>query len=145
MLNRIMGRMEFIVVLIRVSFLAILSMTVYPILRFLIPPKFRLPRDLSVNAAKLAELPLNTAKIFPFGTKPAILIHTPSDEFKAFSAVCTHLNCTVQYDDKSSVILCACHNGRYGLDGQVISGPPPKPLEEFKVFLRKDEIIVTKT
>ncbi|MBI1882838.1 MAG: Rieske (2Fe-2S) protein [Chlamydiae bacterium] len=144
MLNRVMGRLDFIRILVRGCFLAILSMTVYPILRYLTPPKFRLPRDVSVTAAKLSEVPPNTAKIFPFGSKPAILIHTASDEYKAFSAVCTHLNCTVQYDQKASVIMCACHNGRYGLDGRVISGPPPRPLEEYKVALRRDEIIVSK-
>lgn len=144
MLNRVMGRLDFILVLIRASFVAVLAMTVYPIVRYLVPPKSRLPRDTAVTAAKLTELSLNSAKIFPFGTKPAILVRTPNDELKAFSAVCTHLNCTVQYDAKSSIILCACHNGRYGLDGRVISGPPPRPLEEFKVAIKKDEIIVSK-
>lgn len=138
------GRLDFILWLIRGSLLAILSMTVYPVIRFLYPPKFQLQSNLTTMAAKIDELPLNSAKIFPFSNKPAILIHTASDEYKAFSASCTHLNCTVHYEDASQVIGCACHNGRFGLDGRVISGPPPKPLEEYKVVLQKDDIIVSK-
>lgn len=142
--NKPITRSAFIRALIRGSLLAVFSMTLYPVLRYLVPPKFRPSGDTTVSAGKLEELALNSAKIFPFGTKPAILIHTPSDEYKAFSAVCTHLNCTVQYDDKTNIIICACHNGRYGLDGRVISGPPPKPLEEYKVVLRSNDIIVSK-
>jgi Rieske Fe-S protein len=94
-------------------------------------------------AAKRGELAMNTAKIFRFGNRPGILVHTPYGELKAFSAVCTHLNCTVQYDDEASVIWCACHNGKFDLNGQVISGPPPRPLEAYQVNVRGDEIVVS--
>lgn len=138
------NRLDFLVILIKGSFLALLSVTVYPIIRFLIPPKTGVPTDTSVVAAKITDIPLNAAKIFPFGNKPAILIRTADNVFKAFTAVCTHLDCTVQFDQQSGVILCACHDGRYGLNGQVISGPPPRPLEEYKVILRDDDIIVSR-
>jgi len=97
-----------------------------------------------VTVAKVGELPINSAKIFRFGNKPAILINTAQGELKAFSAVCTHLNCTVQYSQENKLIWCACHNGKFDLNGKVISGPPPRPLEEFKVNLAGDEIIVSK-
>lgn len=139
-----MSRIDFIKVLLRGSMLALVSMTALPVLRFLIPPKSRHPMDKSLTVAKLSELPLNSAKIFPFRGKPAIVIHTPSDEFKAFSAVCTHLNCTVAYDSTRNSIHCACHNGLFGLDGQVISGPPPKPLEQYSVIIQKGDVIVSK-
>ena len=139
-----MGRLDFIMWLIKGSVFAFASMTVYPIIQFLYPPKSQLQTSLSTKAARIDELPVNTAKIFPFANKPAILIHTASDEYKAFSAACTHLNCTVHYEEAGQMIGCACHNGRFGLDGRVISGPPPKPLEEYRVVLNKEEIIVSK-
>ena len=95
-------------------------------------------------AAKVGELAANSAKIFRFGNRPGILIHTPQGDLKAFSAVCTHLNCTVQYEENASVIWCACHNGKYDLSGQVISGPPPRPLDAYQVNIRGDEIVVSK-
>ncbi len=42
------------------------------------------------------------------------------------------------------MIWCACHNGRYDLTGKNVSGPPPRPLEEFHVNVRGDEIIVSR-
>jgi Rieske Fe-S protein len=69
---------------------------------------------------------------------------TPDGEYRAYSAVCPHLNCTVQYNDKRSQIWCACHNGYFDLTGKVISGPPPKGLEEFQVVIDEDEILVSR-
>ena len=63
---------------------------------------------------------------------------------KAFSAVCTHLDCIVQYRPEMKGIWCACHNGQYDLNGQNTGGPPPRPLEEYAVNLRGDEVIVSK-
>ena len=98
----------------------------------------------SVVAAKLSEVPVNSGKIFKFGNKPGILVHTSSGEFKAFSAVCTHLECIVQYRDDTKQIWCACHNGQYNLSGKNIGGPPPRPLEEYKVNTRGDDVVVTR-
>src|ERR1019366_3203195 len=74
----------------------------------------------------------------------ALLVRVSESEWKAFSAVCTHLNCTVQYQESSRQIWCACHNGTYDLTGRVVSGPPPKPLEEFVVRVRGDELVISR-
>ncbi len=117
---------------------------IYPTLRFLIPPKLPEATSSTVVAGNLDELAPNSGKIFRFGDKAGILIRTPSGEFKAFSATCTHLSCTVQYRPDLSHIWCACHNGHYDVNGKNISGPPPRPLEEFSVFVRGKEIVVSK-
>ena len=62
----------------------------------------------------------------------------------AFSAVCTHLNCTVQYRPDLSQIWCACHNGHFDLNGKNVEGPPPRPLEAFAVNARGNQIVVSK-
>ncbi len=121
-----------------------LGATVYPVLRYLWPPQGARTSVSSVVAAKVGELAPNSGKIFRFGARPGILIKTPQGQLKAFSAVCTHLSCTVQYDPEVSIILCPCHNGKYDLNGQVISGPPPKPLEPFAANVQGDEIVVSK-
>jgi Rieske Fe-S protein len=50
----------------------------------------------------------------------------------------------VQYRNDSRSIWCACHNGLYDLDGRVVSGPPPVPLERYVVHVEGDDIIVEK-
>jgi len=97
---------------------------------------------------KLEELRKDTvpSRIFKFGRKLGIIVVTPNDEIKAFSALCTHLDCTVQYRKDLQMIWCACHNGQYDLEGRNIGGPPPRPLEEFAVHVDEstDEIFVSK-
>ena len=117
----------------------------YPMLQFLKQPLARGGTVNRVTAAKISEMTNDSAKIFRFGESPAILVRTPEGELKAFTAVCTHLDCTVQYVKGKRHILCACHNGKYDLNGQVLSGPPPRPLEEFKVFEEGEDIIVSRT
>ncbi|HKP46434.1 MAG TPA: Rieske (2Fe-2S) protein [Pyrinomonadaceae bacterium] len=137
-------RRNFLDILIGTSALATLGAIVYPILRFMTPPRIVESAENSVVAAKLSEVPPNSGKIFKFGNKPGIVVHTAAGEFKAFSAVCTHLECIVQYRDDTKQIWCACHNGQYNLSGQNIGGPPPRPLEEFKVNTRGDDVVVTR-
>lgn len=124
---------------------ATLGAVFYPIFRFMSPPQIIESAENSVVAAKLNEVPANSGKIFKFGNKPGILVRSASGEFKALSAVCTHLDCIVQYRPDTKQIWCACHNGQYNLSGKNIGGPPPRPLEEFKVNVRGDDVVVTRT
>jgi len=88
----------------------------------------------------------NSGQIFKFGNEPGILIRTPSPsgELRAFSAVCTHLACTVQYRDDLEQIWCACHNGHYDLNGINIAGPPPRPLPRYDLRVLAGGIHVAK-
>jgi Rieske Fe-S protein len=116
----------------------------YPVIRFLNPP---LITEAAVNEAsggKVQDLKPNSGKIVRFGSKPALLVRVSDTEWKAFSAVCTHLNCTVQYRDSTQQIWCACHNGTYDMNGRVVSGPPPNPLEEYAVNIRGDEVVISR-
>lgn len=137
-------RRSFLDYLLGASALATLGAIVYPIFKFMSPPQIVESAENSVVAAKLSEVPPNSGKIFKFGNKPGILVHTAPGEFKAFSAVCTHLECIVQYRDDTKQIWCACHNGQYNLSGKNIGGPPPRPLEEYKVNTRGDDVVVTR-
>lgn len=117
----------------------------YPLSRYLIPPEVEESTAHTVTLAlKPQEIKANSGQIFRFGSQPAILIRTPSDELKAFTAVCTHLACTVQYRPDISQIWCACHNGHFDLSGKNVEGPPPKPLDEYTVNVRGDQIIVSR-
>jgi len=123
--------------------------TFYPIIRYMIPPKAAGAGTSSVSAAKVGELKPNEGKIFKFGDTPAILVLRPggdpysADSYTAFTAVCTHLNCTVQYRTDLKEIWCACHNGHFDLNGKVLSGPPPSPLTQYRVAIKGDDIFVS--
>src|SRR5512145_681255 len=124
---------------------AFLVSVTYPLSRYLIPPKVEESTAHTVTLAlKPQEIKQNSGQIFRFGSQPAILIKTPNDELKAFAAACTHLACIVQYRSDISHIWCACHNGHFDLNGKNIEGPTTKPLEEYVVNVRGDQIVVSK-
>ena len=138
-------RRKFLDYLLGTSAVATLGAILYPILKFISPPRIIESTQNSVVAGKITEFPINSGKIFKFGNKPGILVHTATGELKAFSAVCTHLECIVQYKSETKQLWCACHNGQYNLEGKNIGGPPPRPLEEYTVNNRNGEIVVTKS
>jgi cytochrome b6-f complex iron-sulfur subunit len=117
---------------------------VYPVWRYLIPPAMPEMSSNTTVAGRVGELKRNSGKIFRFGNRPGLLVLTANGEYRAMSAVCTHLNCTVQYRSDQQLIWCACHNGQYDLNGRNVSGPPPRPLDAFEVHVRGDEIVVSR-
>lgn len=139
-----MNRRRFINLFFGGSFVATLAAFLYPVIRYILPPKQTEAVQKKVAAAKTGELAPNSAKIFKFGSTPAVLINTPEGKLLAFTAVCTHLTCTVTYETTTSTLYCPCHNGRFDLAGHVISGPPPRPLETFDVEVEGADIFVSK-
>ena len=135
-------RRRFVEVLLGGGFLATAIAFVYPVLEYLVPPRTVDLGGDSVVAGRVGELKPNSGKIFRFGSRPGLLIQTASGEYRALSATCTHLSCTVQYREDLREVWCACHDGKYNLDGRNVSGPPPRPLEAFDVQVRGEEIFV---
>ena len=139
-----MNRRRFVNLFFGGSFLATLGAFLYPVVRYLLPPKQTEAAAKKVVAAKVGELPPNGAKVFKFGSAAGVLINTADGKLLAFSATCTHLTCTVTYQADTSTMYCPCHNGRFDLAGQVISGPPPAPLEAYQVDVVGEDIVVSK-
>jgi Rieske Fe-S protein len=141
-------RRSFLDVLLGVGFVSTAIAIAYPVARFLVPPAGGEPATASAVAGRAAALQPNSGLLFKFGNKPAIVVRSADRELHAFSAVCTHLDCTVQFKPDISQLWCACHNGYYDLGGNVISGPPPRALERFVVNLRgepgEEEIVVSR-
>ena len=139
------SRRKFLDWLLGTSLVAFIVSVLYPVLRYLVPPAAGESAAASVTLPfKPEEMQVNAGKIFKFGNRPGILVRTPENELRAFSATCTHLACIVQYRPDLAHIWCACHNGHYDLNGRNISGPPPQPLEEFAVNVRGDQIVIGK-
>jgi cytochrome b6-f complex iron-sulfur subunit len=124
--------------------LASFASFLYPVLRYLVPPRVAELGGEEVVAAKVGELKANSAKIFRFGSRPGLLVLTNDGTYRALSATCTHLGCTVQYRSDLREVWCACHNGIYDLNGRNVSGPPPRPLDAFDVHVRGDEVVVSR-
>ena len=139
-------RRGFLEILLGGGILATLGAVLYPITKYIIPP--------AAGEAKLSQLKLEftradieaepkKARYFKYGRSLGIIYLTDKNELHALSATCTHLDCTVQHRPDLGIIWCSCHNGRYDLDGNNISGPPPRPLEKYLVKESGDVIFVS--
>jgi len=89
----------------------------------------------------LADLPVGGTRSISYEGKPALVMRT-DDGVTALSLICTHLGCTVQWQDGKQQFYCPCHDGRFDRDGDVLSGPPPLPLERLPVKLLADKVVV---
>lgn len=84
----------------------------------------------------LSELPIGASRFIADERQPFWVIRTSSEELIALSATCTHLRCILQWDKDSGRLVCPCHAGAFDLNGNVVAGPPPRPLQSLKVDTR---------
>ena len=70
----------------------------------------------------------------------AWLLRVDEQQFKAFSVDCTHLGCPVRWLPTANLFMCPCHGGVFYADGQVASGPPPRPLTTYPVRVEDGQV-----
>jgi cytochrome b6-f complex iron-sulfur subunit len=135
------SRRRFLRFLMSFSVVSTISIIAAPIIGFLIPPKVQTTGGGSrVLATKLSDLPAGTGKVVAMGSKPVIVTNSESG-VTAFSAVCTHLGCIVDYDSTLRQIVCPCHDGHFNpASGAVLSGPPPRPLAPVATTIEGDDV-----
>lgn len=108
--------------------------------------KFLAPREGSGDAQQVKvsrdQVAIGGAHFFSYQGRPAVLLQPAAGEFVALSAVCTHLGCIVKWVSDKGEFLCPCHGGQFSTNGQVLGGPPPKPLESYPVAVVDQELVV---
>jgi len=131
------GRRTFVNWFLGTSLGALCLAVVYPVARFISPPDVPEGTTNQVDAGLTTdpELLQRKFKIVRFGAEPVLLLWAGEDDYRAFAATCTHLDCVVEYQDAERRIWCNCHNGEYDLEGRNVAGPPPRPLEVYKVHV----------
>jgi menaquinol-cytochrome c reductase iron-sulfur subunit len=119
-----------------------LGITALPYL--LMPPK-RPGQEGWVDAGDLSELVPGSPRKLTFvrrrvdgwnmsaGQASAWVIRQPGGGITAFSPVCTHLGCAYHWESAQKEFLCPCHGSRFATDGKVLSGPAPRPLDQYEV------------
>lgn len=113
----------------------------YPVARFVEAPARASGGPTIVG--KLEDFPVSSAKTVLVAERPVLVIRGADGQLRAFSALCTHLQCVVGYSPERNQIECPCHQGVYSVDGQNISGPPPRPLEELAVSVNDGAVVVS--
>jgi cytochrome b6-f complex iron-sulfur subunit len=120
--------------------LSTLAAFLYPFFKFFTPPAGEGGAKKLVLSKK--DIPSGDAKDIVFNNTPGVVINRPDKGYIALSRVCSHLGCLVDYQKDKQRLLCPCHAGTYGLSGNVTSGPPPNPLQQFPLRVEGDSIII---
>lgn len=64
------------------------------------------------------------------------------DKLYVFDPHCTHLGCAYHWHEESKQFFCPCHAGVFDIQGRVISGPPPRPLDLYEYEVRQGSVYV---
>ncbi len=136
-----MSRRSFLDWLIRGGLFATLAGMLAPALAYLWPVTHRGPATGMAEIGREDEIPVGGSKKMVTGGTTLLVVRT-AKEFRAFSAVCTHLGCIVFWDSQKNQIACPCHAGFFDLDGHVVAGPPPRPLQVYPVQVMDGKVFV---
>jgi menaquinol-cytochrome c reductase iron-sulfur subunit len=119
----------------------------------LFPPKAKKNNDW-VDAGDVSKLAVNSPLEMVFrqnrvdGWKvtseksTAWVVKQADNSVVAFGPQCTHLGCAYHWEDTKNEFLCPCHSSLFAIDGRVISGPAPRPLDRYEVKVSGTRLLI---
>lgn len=135
-----MKRRKFLNYFLTILGLTVVGSIIYPLGKFLAPPSGK--NSSKPISLKRSAISPGEARNIVFGGVPAMVIHRPGRGFIAFSRICTHLGCLVDYEQARNRIFCPCHAAVFDLEGNVVTGPPPKPLPKLPLRVEGESIVI---
>ncbi len=112
------------------------------VLSYIKPPTGRRAESNVKRAGSLAQLEVGGATLVQDPRQPFWVIRPSKDQLIALTATCTHLRCVLQWNKEQGRLVCPCHAGAFDLNGNVVDGPPPRPLRSLPINTRGDTIYV---
>lgn len=100
------------------------------------------PGERQLSCGKLSSLGVGEARLVHHSDEPVFVVRISDARVLAVSAICTHMRCVLKWKRENSTFQCPCHDGAFDKVGNVLSGPPKKPLRQYPAEIRADEIIV---
>ncbi len=127
-----------------------------PTVAYLLSPSLRTSEDNSmIDLGPLENFPIGIPTKFEF-TRTKVngwertatnyglyVVRRDNNEVRVFSDVCTHLGCLITWHPDQKHYISPCHDGHFDLLGNVVSGPPPRPLDEFVTHIENGNLIVS--
>lgn len=129
------------------------ALAVPALIYLLVPPKMRKQSDW-IEAGDLSQVPTGTPVEMTFrrnridGWKvsseqdTAWVLKTAANQVIAFGPQCTHLGCAYHWDTAKNEFLCPCHNSVFSMDGRVLGGPAPRPLDRFETRVQGTKLLL---
>ncbi len=122
-----------------------------PVIGYLIDPALKAESgEALIPLGPLDSYPIGTPKSFSFtrsnvnGWEKTVnsyggyVLRKSASETLVLSNRCTHLSCAVNWDEARNEYLCPCHDAQFGVEGEVLGGPPPHPLDRYESEVAED-------
>jgi len=148
-----MSRRKFLSGIIGLVAGAVTFLVGLPAISYLVSPGVkRQKQEQWLTLGPVAGLTPDQPSAFPFSRKVkdgwvestqtgvAYAVTHDGQNVKVFSNVCTHLACRVTWNEERGGFLCPCHDGLFSIDGKVLAGPPPRPLDQFQTKIENGQI-----
>ncbi len=126
-----------------------------PLIDYLIDPAIKSQKtDVWIPLGGLEEYPVGKPTLFTFtrttvnGWEKTVnsfgvfVLRKSDTEVAVLSNVCTHLSCRVNWKADLNQYVCPCHDGRFSLEGNVVSGPPPRPLNRYQTKVENGKLSI---
>jgi menaquinol-cytochrome c reductase iron-sulfur subunit len=119
-----------------------------------IGPIFRTKKPTWARVVELNSLPLGepvkltfasetiSAYIRETGLRNVWVLRRSPSKITVFSPICPHLGCEYTWDPQTNHFECPCHGSVFAIDGKVLGGPAPRPLDTLPIRLEKDELFI---
>jgi quinol---cytochrome c reductase iron-sulfur subunit, bacillus type len=150
-----LGRRDFIKATTAIIGGFIGAVTVMPAIGYLISPALHKNEgDAWINLGALDDYPLGIPKFFQFtrtkvngwertGMSYGVFVVRPGEtNVRVFSNICTHLGCHVNWHPNLQHYVSPCHDGHFDILGKNVSGPPPRPLDEFVTKIEEGNLFI---
>jgi menaquinol-cytochrome c reductase iron-sulfur subunit len=130
-----------------------LAMAIPTILYLLMPPNTR-KRSGFVDAGDVSQLTPGTPVEMSFQQsrvdgwrvvtekKTAWVVKMPGNGIVAYGPQCTHLGCAYHWDTSAKQFVCPCHSSYFSIQGQVLAGPAPRPLDRYVTRIQDNRLLV---
>ena len=83
-----------------------------------------------------------TSGIYSQPVSTPVLVSRLGEQIICYKSACPHLGCTVHWEGQSDQYRCACHGGTFDRNANVIAGPPPRGLDQYKNKVESDQLFV---
>lgn len=150
-----LGRRKFLAGIIGVVAGAVATLVGLPAIGYLISPGVKKQNEAKwLTLGPVSSLKTGVPSGFPFSRKikdgwvestqtgVAYAITHDGQNVKVFSNVCTHLSCRVNWDENRQGFFCPCHDGLFSVDGEILGGPVPRPLDQFETKIEDGQLSI---
>jgi menaquinol-cytochrome c reductase iron-sulfur subunit len=98
--------------------------------------KLRAPEEVTFHRVRMDGWKIITEKA------TAWVVKLNENEVVAYTPQCTHLGCAYRWEEGKGEFLCPCHTSNFSLDGRVLNGPAPRPLDRYQVKLQGTRVMI---